>query len=273
VHLTPIAENCKPPFENKLNQHRAENYDRLAWQFTRSNNVSKTGFINMRGWEKHQHYKDRNPPWVKLHKDLLYDYDFGGLKTASKAHVMLMWVLASQMDNKIPGDAEWIASRIGCVGDKINLKELILHGFINDDSNMLADCKQSATTETETETETKADNWSNDFDRWWSEYPKKVGKKPTKAIWKRITPNADLLITDIQKRLAGDDQWKSGFIPNPSTYLNQERWTDEIQVAQAKPDRFQKPDVKSATHGRVDFDAIRQAESMLDSFDPYKDMK
>lgn len=70
---------------------------------------------------------------------------------------------------------------------------------------------------------------SNDFDRWWSIYPKKVGKKPAQTAWKRIKPDADVLIADIQERLARDDQWKRGFVPNPTTYLNQERWTDELQ--------------------------------------------
>jgi hypothetical protein len=47
---------------------------------------------------------------------------------------------------------------------------------------------------------------SNDFDRWWSAYPKKVGKKPTLTIWKRIKPDADMLIADIENRLANDSK-------------------------------------------------------------------
>ena len=85
-------------------------------------------------------------------------------------------------------------------------------------------------------------DWSNDFDRWWSEYPKKVGKKPALAIWKRIKPDADLLITDIQERLAGDSQWREGFIPNPTTYLNQERWNDEVQKKTGNGTAFEDPD-------------------------------
>ena len=189
------------------------------------------GYISMRGWAKHQHYKDRNPPWIKVHKELLHDYAFSCLQSASKAHVMLMWVLASQMDNKLPNDAKWIASRIGCDGDKVNINELILHGFIRCDSEALASCKQSAMPETETEAyKEETDNWSNDFDLFWSEYPKKVGKKPCKAIWKRVRPNAAELIANIQERLARDRAWKAGYIENPQTYLNQERWTDEIQA-------------------------------------------
>jgi uncharacterized protein YdaU (DUF1376 family) len=95
-------------------------------------------------------------------------------------------------------------------------------------------------------------HWSNDFDRWWSVYPKKVGKKPCKAIWKRTKPDADVLILDAQKRIAGDDQWRSGYVPNPQTYLNQERWNDEIQK---RVDRSAQPESKSQSFKTYDPDA------------------
>ena len=213
------------------------------------------GYISMRGWAKHQHYKHRNPPWIKIHKELLHDYGFSCLQSASKAHVMLMWLLASQMDNKIPADAKWIASRIGCDKDKIDLKHLISCGFISDDSNALADCKQSAIAETETETEAETESWSNGFDRFWDCYPKKIGKKPCKVIWKRIKPNADELIADVKERVSRDSKWKAGFIVNPQTYLNQERWNDEIQSAPAKIDTYTRPDVQSQAFKTFDPDA------------------
>ena len=34
------------------------------------------------------------------------------------------------------------------------------------------------------------------FDQWWSLYPKKVGKKPALTIWKRIKPDAELLVPE-----------------------------------------------------------------------------
>lgn len=71
-------------------------------------------------------------------------------------------------------------------------------------------------------------SWSKDFDRWWESYPNKVAKKPAAAIWKRIKPDIEVLIPDVEERLARDSKWKAGYIPNPTTYLNQERWNDEI---------------------------------------------
>jgi hypothetical protein len=113
-------------------------------------------YISIKNWQKFQHYKDRCPPWIKLHRDLLRDYDFLCLQDASKLQLMLLWLLASQMNNKIPADDNFIKTQIGIHGD-LSIKELKDKGFIYDASDMLAECKQSAIGETETETETETD--------------------------------------------------------------------------------------------------------------------
>lgn len=109
--------------------------------------------------EKWQHYKDRFPPWIKLHRDLLNDYQFGCLQDASKAHLIAIWLLASQMDNKIPYDSNWISNKINATS-KVDIKLLIDNGFIvlvQSASEMLADCKQSAMREREGEREGKGE--------------------------------------------------------------------------------------------------------------------
>jgi hypothetical protein len=109
--------------------------------------------LSVKNWEQFQHYKDRSPPWIKLHRDLLRDYDFACLQDASKLHLVLMWLLASQLDNKIPNDAAWITHQLG-LSEPVKLKPLLDKGFIfmvQDASKTLADCKQSAIGETETE--------------------------------------------------------------------------------------------------------------------------
>ena len=73
-------------------------------------------------------------------------------------------------------------------------------------------------------------NGQNKFDLFWVLYPKKVKKKTSKDIWKRkrLDSKVDEITTDIQIRLVSDIRWKGGFIPDPTTYLNQERWDDEM---------------------------------------------
>ena len=105
-------------------------------------------YLRVRNWEKFQHYKDRTPPWIKLHRDLLNDYKFSCLQDASKLHLILIWLLASQLDNRIPADPTWIARRIN-VNNKIDLNSLIKYGFLEPEhnaSNALA--KRSLETET-----------------------------------------------------------------------------------------------------------------------------
>jgi hypothetical protein len=72
------------------------------------------------------------------------------------------------------------------------------------------------------------------FELFWSAYPKKRKKKSALEIWRRKKPDAPTLIADIENRLANDGQWLEGFIPDPTTYLNGERWEDELQPVTSK---------------------------------------
>jgi hypothetical protein len=81
--------------------------------------------------------------------------------------------------------------------------------------------------------EDKKDNGQNRFDQFWKEYPKKRKKKQAKEIWRRkkLDDKFNEIITDIQIRIENDKRWKGGFIPDPTTYLNGERWDDECEMS------------------------------------------
>ena len=65
----------------------------------------------------------------------------------------------------------------------------------------------------------------DDFDEFWDRYPKKVGKKAARTSWKRLNKESkEIALGDCEARYAGTEKQ---FIPNPSTYLNGERWNDE----------------------------------------------
>jgi len=70
------------------------------------------------------------------------------------------------------------------------------------------------------------------FDQFWSVYPKKVKRKTSAEIWnrKRLDSKSGELIADVQRRLESDRRWREGFIPDPTTYLNQERWGDALEI-------------------------------------------
>lgn len=58
--------------------------------------------MRIRNWESFQHYKDRNPPWIKLHRSLLDDAEFFALSIDSRAYLPMLWLLAAQDDGHIP---------------------------------------------------------------------------------------------------------------------------------------------------------------------------
>ena len=114
-------------------------------------------YVSIKNFEQFQHYKDRSPPWIKLYNSLLDDYDFGCLQDASKLHLVMIWLLASRNDNRLPADPNWIARRINAT-EPVDVSALIEKGFLvmeQDASDVLADCKQVAIPERETERETE----------------------------------------------------------------------------------------------------------------------
>lgn len=78
---------------------------------------------------------------------------------------------------------------------------------------------------------------SDRFNDFWKAYPKKVKKADALKKWKskRLDNKADEIITDVQIRITDDPRWKeTQFIPDPTTYLNGERWNDEINAPEWK---------------------------------------
>lgn len=105
-----------------------------------------------KNWASFQHYKHRSPPWIKLHRNLLDDMQFQRLPIASKAIAPMLWLLASESnDGVISKTNEEIAFRLRMSEkDVLNaIKPLIEMGFFIEDSTMLANCLQDATTERE----------------------------------------------------------------------------------------------------------------------------
>jgi len=113
-------------------------------------------YLRVPNLDKFQHYKDRTPPWIKLHNSILEDYEFACLPDNSKWHLVAIWLLASRTENKFPADPKWIAHKISATG-KVDIDILLSHGFLEltqgnqrvqdvegSDSTVLAPSKQSA---------------------------------------------------------------------------------------------------------------------------------
>jgi len=72
---------------------------------------------------------------------------------------------------------------------------------------------------------------TNRFDEFWKLYPKKIARKTCAAKWKarQLDRLADQIIKNVRDRIEGDSQWLRGYVPNPLTFINQDRWEDPIQ--------------------------------------------
>jgi len=83
------------------------------------------------------------------------------------------------------------------------------------------------------QTRTDIKTLSSDFDLFWSIYPKKEGKKKAKQIWesRKLDRISEKIILAVKANIP---RWRDPqYIPNPTTWLNGERWNDEIQVKKA----------------------------------------
>lgn len=112
--------------------------------------------LTPKNWSVFQHYKDRCPPWIKLHRDLLNDRVFMCLPLASKALAPLLWLLASESkDGIFDGSLDELVFRLHITPKEYQdgVKPLIDKGFFVVASGVLAECYQDAIPETEGETE------------------------------------------------------------------------------------------------------------------------
>lgn len=114
--------------------------------------------LQPKNWAVFQHYKDRCPPWIKLHRDLLNDRVFMCLPLASKALAPLLWLLASESkDGTFDGSLDELVFRLHITPKDYEdgLKPLIHKGFFIVASGVLAESYQVAIPETEREGETE----------------------------------------------------------------------------------------------------------------------
>ena len=108
--------------------------------------IEKMSTIRPKNWDDFQHYKNRRPIWIKLHRTLLDDFDFHGLPLASRALAPMLWLLAGDYEQaNIPLDYAMLGFRFRMSSKEAEqaIKPLIDKGFFNlygDASDLLAEC-------------------------------------------------------------------------------------------------------------------------------------
>lgn len=81
------------------------------------------------------------------------------------------------------------------------------------------------------------------FDQFWKLYPKKKGRKDATKAWAKLKPSEELrqtLITALGSHCVSEDWAKDQgrYIPNASTWINGERWADELKPATGKTSAY-----------------------------------
>ncbi len=84
------------------------------------------------------------------------------------------------------------------------------------------------------------------FQEFWNLYPIKNGRKACEQKWikRKLDDIADKIMEKLVIQVQEDDKWRRGFAPNPLTYINQDRWEDDIaqptNKSVSKSDSFNK---------------------------------
>jgi len=77
------------------------------------------------------------------------------------------------------------------------------------------------------------------FEEFWNLYPRKQAKQSAINAWKRVAlQDHPKIMANVSMRMRQDPQWiKDGgaFIPHPASYLNRQRWNDEMLPASGAP--------------------------------------
>lgn len=114
--------------------------------------------IQIRNWGKHQHFKDRCPPWIKLYREILDDPDWHELSGDDSKLLLSLWLIASEDETHqgILPDVRRICFRLRIKEAQLNQALTRLKDWlIFDDIKPISNGYQVDAPETETEGETK----------------------------------------------------------------------------------------------------------------------
>lgn len=195
-------------------------------------------YISVRNWDQFQHYKDRDPPWIRLYHRLLDDYEYTSLPDAAKAHLMGIFMLAARTENRIPNDPKWIGAKIGSTS-RVQLNRLthFLDGVPDCErgaSGAQSKRKPSRDAHARSASVSVSVSDQKEFDRFWDHYPKRKAKRDAMKAWvqtKNDRPPIDDLIAKVDELAVSKDWLKDGgqFVPYPASWLRAGGWDDEVR--------------------------------------------
>lgn len=199
--------------------------------------------LQVKNWEKFQHYKDRNPPWIKLHFEILASEDWVMLADASKLLMITCMMIASRNNGTIPNDPNYI-KRVAYLDKLPNLTPLIECGFLinplADAITLQADARpETETYSTETEVDTKEvstkrarkkNSYPDEFESFWKIYPANAASKSEALKSYNRAISKGTAHEQIERGAGAYASYldRSGIdTAHATTWLNQQRWTTD----------------------------------------------
>jgi hypothetical protein len=195
-------------------------------------------YLKVKNLDLYQHYGTRNPPWVKLYRVIMGDYDLRQVPIASRLCFIYCTILASETDNRIPFDCHFLSDRMGFKVTEEVITALIERGLLlaSGARRLLATEEKCSSLlclplNSSSDSDLKSKNETKEFEQFWLAYPKKVGKKAARKAWEKAKDKPNMVdILHAIDRTKNSEQWTKEhgqFIPNPSTWLNEGRWADQ----------------------------------------------
>jgi len=194
--------------------------------------------IRIKNWSKHQHFKDRTPPWIKLYREILDDPDWHDLDGDDAKLLIGLWLIASEDETHqgtLP-DLRKLAFRLRMKESQLNQQLTKLsHWLIRDDINVTSDGCPVVSPETETEKRQSAKyvDQENQFSEFWELYGKKTGKVNARRNWDKLNPDKQLfdeIISGLRMYLRSS-KVLSGYQKDPERWIKERLWEDYENVS------------------------------------------
>lgn len=109
--------------------------------------TSEAPYYRIIEWSTYQHYRDRCPPWIKLHRDTLTSRTWVSGDDASRVLAVACMLIAADTDNKIPADPDFLRRR-AYLGYTPDFEPLVKLGFIElcNAANAVSDASKTTQT-------------------------------------------------------------------------------------------------------------------------------
>ena len=237
--------------------------------------------MRVKNWKEHQHFKDRNPPWIKVYRSIMDQRDIMMLSDRSFRVLVCLWLIASEdkdMGGKLPPikDISWRLR----MSEKDVVKQFEeLKAFLIEDDNEMISCRYHVDDpETETEAEREAEREAEAADAAtppashckvydaWNEMAEKAGVPKARQTTKRNKALKARL-----KEPAFRDSWETAITMIPDSDflrgINDRGWA-------ATMDWFLRPDSavnvvegKYNRHGKTSKQALIEKNMEAHNFD------